>query len=121
MRTTAEIQNDILALEKELNVKNPHRMNEISVEMSILLGDLVGPLSRLQRDYSEKRSTAYRKYLSDGMKPTPAEKAADHELEVVRRKLDIEYIKEFIRTRERTINRIENYLSEHIKLQTRGV
>lgn len=120
MRTLNETVSAIVNLEKQLDVKNPHRASELAVEISILLGELVEPISGYETDYMLLRSEKYHENL-ERMKPTPAKDALDFDPELVKLRVQIEKLKDFQRSRERTVNRIENHLRNIGNMERRGV
>lgn len=89
-----DIQKSILALEGSLSVQNPHRMAEVAVEMSILLGNLSDCLAQLESDYDE--------------------------LKIPELKREINTVKRFLKTRESTVKRIEHYLKNKTNLERNG-
>lgn len=121
MKTIPEIVKSIVQLEEELNLSNPHRASAIAVEMSVLLGNLVEPFSELEEQYLTLRGEKYVKNLEDGLKPTPASNSLEFDPELIKLKIRLEKFNGFIRSRERTINRIENHLREKTKMESRGI
>lgn len=111
---------NIQALESKLNLKNPHRNSEIAVEISILLGNLSDDLSELENIYSEHREEVYKNNL-ERMKPTPARQSLEFDSTLRLMRNEINQLKEFIRTRESLVRRIENHLRNVGDMERRGV
>lgn len=113
---------NILALSDELDVvRNPHRASEIAVEMSVLLAGLSEPLHQLELQYQLLRGERYHKNLDEGLKPTPAKDSLEFDEELIKLKLRLEKFKEFVRSHERLVNRVENHLRNAGNMERRGV
>jgi hypothetical protein len=89
-----DIQESIALLENSISVKNPHRMAEIAVEMSILLGNLSDCLAELESNYDELKTSELKR--------------------------EINVTKRFLKTRESTVKRIEHFLKNKAYLERNG-
>lgn len=95
------------------------QLSERNVELSLLLGKLVELSNGLEELYLTTKSERYWENLKS-MKSTPAKDVLDFDPDLIKMKLDVERVKDFIRTRERTILRIEHHLQTETKLGIRN-
>lgn len=117
-----ELVLNIQALSKQLDVvSNPHRASELAVEMSVLLACLNEPLYQLELRYQLLRGEKYNENLDNGMKPTPAKDSLEFSKGLIELRLELEKFKEFVRSHERLVNRVENHLRNAGNMERRGV
>jgi hypothetical protein len=121
MRIIQEVLGSIHALEQELDVGNPHRASEICVEIASHLARLSEPLNQSEEDYLLSRGELYRAKLDAGMKPTPAKDSLEFNDDLNIQKMRIEKVKDFIRSREKLILRVENHLRNEVMMERKGI
>lgn len=104
----------IILLEKQIPTKhglaNPHILSEIAVKLSVLLARLTDPLSQEELQYKESKASKFDSLVKGGMKPSPAGDTLKMDRDLIKREIEIERIKGYLKRTDQIISTLQTHI-----------